>query len=95
MAEKEAGPSSEQSKTQPGRRALRPRVTALEEQVDCLEGRVSKLEDATGLEHVQPAPEQAGEERPRCPGCRLEIEKPRARRCVWCGFVLAAARGPV
>ncbi len=98
MSRKEAIGAHPHSRGGSRRGALAPRVEALEEQVGDLNERVGELESATGLdEKVSPPKETTPEER-RCPGCRLRVDEPRKRQCVWCGFVFSAAastqRGP-
>lgn len=69
--------------------------------VEALEDRVRRLEalirgSTAAFRSRPPARSTRGAsraERPRCPGCTLEL--PRGRRgeqCVWCGFHFAAAR---
>lgn len=40
-------------------------------------------------------PIRAERQRPRCPGCLLELPKGRkGETCTWCGFVFAAVEAP-
>jgi hypothetical protein len=86
---RKAGPSRELV----GR--LHHRVVQLEERLALVEAKVRRLGAQTEALARVAEPRmpkiRAPRERPRCPGCRLEL--PKGRRgdsCVWCGFVFDA-----
>lgn len=74
--------------------ALEARIIDLELRLKLLEARVRSAASAA----APAAPKRAAKpqkERPRCPGCLLEL--PPGRRgdsCVWCGFYFEAIRSP-
>jgi hypothetical protein len=86
--ERKTAGATRKAKARPG--PLGPRVEAIESRVDDLGGRVDHLEVVTGVRPPPPPPPEP-EAKPRCPGCRLQIDEPREDRCVWCGFVFSAA----
>ena len=75
--------------------ALVTRLTRVERRLAELEARLEAVASAPPLETPPPRVQRPeAKERPRCPGCQLELPRgwKRATQCEWCGFVLAALR---
>jgi hypothetical protein len=75
------------------KRVLLDRIADLELRMKLLEARVrresAEAKSRGRLDALRPAGKvvRTPKERPRCPGCTLEIPRgPRGVECVWCGF---------